>query len=385
MTTLADLTESQNETNEHLKHIEEKFDDFFRDTFNQRGEMLESKRESNATRTRFALPNVGKMLGKAADNSILKTMLGLAGLLTGLGALKSFLDNFDQYKNKFDTFIDGLLEGLDRYQVNMETFTNALAQTALGFGAGATAVKAARSNKTPTTAITNPPSRTGKTVTYQNSKGQVKTAQIVKELDNGKVQVKSGNATFAIDEAKNKMQVFNEPAKATPAPTPGGGTSSLSSKLLSGASKAFAVGGVALAGYEIGEIRSNENLSDREKNVQTAGAVGGALGGFGAGALAGAAAGTAIPIPVLGTLAGAIVGGLIGSYGGRAIGIEAADALLDPETAQALPNPQPIVTTTNNYNTTTAPTSSGTEDSRSSSGSVLDQWNTGVWSPYMIR
>lgn len=385
MTTLADLTESQNETNEHLKHIEEKFDDFFRDTFNQRGEMLESKRESNATRTRFALPNVGKMLGKAADNSILKTMLGLAGLLTGLGALKSFLDNFDQYKNKFDTFIDGLLEGLDRYQVNMETFTNALAQTALGFGAGATAVKAARSNKTPTTAITNPPSRTGKTVTYQNSKGQVKTAQIVKELDNGKVQVKSGNATFAIDEAKNKMQVFNEPAKATPAPTPGGGTSSLSSKLLSGASKAFAVGGVALAGYEIGEIRSNENLSDREKNVQTAGAVGGALGGFGAGALAGAAAGTAIPIPVLGTLAGAIVGGLIGSYGGRAIGIEAADALLDPETAQALPNPQPIVTTTNNYNTTTAPTSSGTEDSRSSSGSVLDQWNTGVWSPYMVR
>jgi len=383
MTSLTDLTESQNETNEHLQHIEDKFDDFFRDTFNRRGEMLESKRENNSAKRGigFGLPNVGKMLGKATDNNMLKSLLGIAGLLTSLGALKSFLDNFDQYKNKFDTFMDGLLEGLDRYQVNMDTFTKALAQTALGFGAGATAVKDARSNKTTTTAITNPPSRTGKTVTYQNSKGQVKTAQIVKQLDNGKVQVKSGNATFAIDEAKNKMQVFNEPAKATPAPTPGGGTSSLSSKLLSGASKAFAVGGVALAGYEIGQIRTSESLSDREKNVQTAGVAGGALGGFGAGAIAGAAAGTAIPIPILGTLTGAIIGGLIGSYGGRAIGVEAADALLDPETAQAMPLQAPIVNNVTTNNNVSAPSPSGTVDSRSASGSILDQWNTGVWTP----
>lgn len=397
MTSLADLTESQNETNEHLQHIEEKFDDFFRETFNRRGEMLENQRENKATRTRFALPNVGKMLGKAADSTMLKSLLGLASLLTGLGGLKSFLDNFDQYQVKFDTFMDGLLEGLDKYQVNMNTLSLALAQTALGVGAGGTKALSSRAagiaNETPQTAgSTSTPKAQkyspGKSVSYKNSKGELKVANVVKDLGDGKLQVKSKGATYAIDIEKNQTRLLDYiwPDSSTTGSASGvrGGASSMSSKVLGGASKAFGAAGVALTGYEIGQIRKNEELSEREKNVQTAGAVGAGVGGFAMGAASGAVAGT-FGMPGVGTLAGAIVGGIMGSLGGRAIGIEAADALLDPETAQALPNPQPIVTTTNNYNTTTAPTSSGTEDSRSSSGSVLDQWNTGVWTPAQVR
>jgi len=402
MTSLADLTESQNETNEHLQHIEDKFDDFFRDTFNRRGEMLESKRENNSAKRGigFGLPNVGKMLGKAADNTMLKSLLGLASLLTGLGALKSFLDNFDQYKTKFDTFMDGLLEGLDKYQVNMNTLALALAQTALGVSAGGTKVLSRRAPSPPPnetsktaggTSTPNGKYSPGKSVAYKNAKGEVKVANVVQDLGNGKLQVQSKGATYAIDIAKNQAKLLDliwPDSKTTGSPSgvSGGVSGSTGSKILSGASKAFAVGGVALTGYEIGQIRTNEGLSEREKNVQTAGAVGAGVGGFGAGAIAGAAAGTAIPIPVLGTLTGAIIGGLIGSYGGRALGIEAADALLDPEAAQALPATPIIMSPT--YNTTTNTSTGeggGDASSRGSSGSILDQWNTGVWTPNMIR
>lgn len=76
---------------------------------------------------------------------------------------------------------------------------------------------------------------------------------------------------------------------------------------------------------ELGEIKNDETLSDKEKSVKKGGAIGDATGtviGATAGGVAGVAAGAAVGaavgsvVPVLGTAVGALVGAGIGALGG---------------------------------------------------------------------
>jgi len=90
--------------------------------------------------------------------------------------------------------------------------------------------------------------------------------------------------------------------------------------------------GALLVGAELLSISNDDELSARDKKVESTGAVaggvGGAAGGYG-GALAGAAAGAAIGsiVPFLGTAVGGAIGGILGGLGGGALGYVAGDAV----------------------------------------------------------
>jgi hypothetical protein len=76
------------------------------------------------------------------------------------------------------------------------------------------------------------------------------------------------------------------------------------------------------AGYDIMKIKTNPDLTAKEKKTAIGRRVGSALGGI-VGAVGGGILGTAIPIPVLGTIFGAVVG----DYAGRWLGGKLADLM----------------------------------------------------------
>ena len=390
MATLAELTEQQIETNDHLEDIKTDFKKFFADMIYQRGEMYENQREtpdetpmtdseeSDRTPIRDAM---SKLFGGFSIPKIIKAAAAVAALVGALGLIKSILENPEEWMQKWD-----------EAKRTIETSLTSFAEIALliaGIWTSAKMLQALqlmRNIITPRgggvpSAGTKPPLGTapgggffgskfkpGQSVSYTNSRGQSRTGNFVKNLPNGNIQLANAQGTKYSISAES---VGNQPR-------------SIRTRMLRGAGGPLAVG---LGAINLGMIYGDENLTDREKNVAGAGVVtgtAGAIAGGIAGAKAGALTGVAAPalVPIFG-IAGSIVGYTLAAKGGEYV----ADKLIDPAAAAGSGTTNIIDQSVTNH--AAAPQSAPIlEDTstRAPVGSSVDYWNSSLqWTPLMVR